>query len=79
MQLRTVEGQESGAGGIEETPLKADPRVLSNILATRIERLEIERLDKRSYAMAVDEREYRFVNPARKGPGLYVVEESPSR
>ena len=79
VQLRLVEGQESGAGGIEETLLKANPSVLSNIFATRIERLEIERLDKHSYYMAVDGREYRFVNPARTGPGLYLVEESPSR
>ena len=79
VQLRLVESRMTGADGIEETPLKADPRVLSNIFATRIERLEIERLDKHSYSMAVDGREYRFVNPALKGPGLYLLEESPSR
>ena len=77
VQLRLVEGRTTGSDEIEETPLKTDPLALSNILAARIERLEIGRLDKHSYYMLVNDREYRFINPARKGPGLYLVEGSP--
>ena len=76
VQLLLVEDRTTGADGIEETPLKTDPRVRSNIFAARIELIEIGRLDRHSFYMLVDDREYRFVDPARKGPGLYLVEGS---
>jgi len=77
VHLLLAEGQPAEANGFRQTYLKDESDVIADLFATRIERLEMEWVDKHSYYMLVDEREYRFVNPVRRGPGLWLLAEAP--
>ena len=79
VRLRLVDGQPPRAPGIAQTPLKAEPDTLDEVFATKVERFEVERIDKHTYRLAVNGREYRFCNTTGKGPGLRLLDQYPYR